>query len=331
MTLLLPALLVAPVERDIRIVSVVNPFYAAALPSFAAFLQSQSAPSASREEQENSSLIIAEGHRALRTVILTRHLQRILDSLPNRAQDARRSDTDKPPTPHPSNILAVSACPGISRRDTVGPFLGTGTDERGWSLAYVVLLAPLVLLTKSSAAALQTVLHVLFLPTPLKRAQAKVDAAADEEARQAEAAAAAGTEEQAGGSASVPAEAMPRRVGHVEVLKPGALYRECAVVRLEVPRPPEPPRTDEEKNKEGKERAEESMLEDDGEFGGEAVGRAVWEWYEARLKEWEARDKARVQAEEEAAAKEQADAEAKEAREATAQGAAGDGGPGSDS
>ncbi|RPD55773.1 hypothetical protein L226DRAFT_447130, partial [Lentinus tigrinus ALCF2SS1-7] len=106
-TLLLPALLVAPVERDIRVISVVNPFYAAALPTFSSFLESTPSSPARPE-----SLLISEGHRALRTIIVTRHLQRILDSLPNRAQDAR---SDKPPAPHPSNILAVSASPGISR------------------------------------------------------------------------------------------------------------------------------------------------------------------------------------------------------------------------
>ncbi|KAI0700972.1 hypothetical protein C8T65DRAFT_709564 [Cerioporus squamosus] len=314
-TLLLPALLVAPVERDIRIVFVVNPFYAAALPTFSSFLESTPSSPARPE-----SLLIAEGHRALRSIIVTRHLQRILDSLPNRAADAR---SDKPPALHPSNILAVSACPGISRRDTVAPFLGA--NERGWSLAYIVLLPFLLLFTKSSSSSLQTLLHVLFLPTPLKRAQAKVDAAADEEARQAEAL----TPE----ASSEPAE--PRRMGNVEVLKPGALYRECAVVQLEVPRPPAPapaPGTKEKKGKEREEREEPSVLEDDGDFGGEVVGRAVWEWYEARLKEWEARDKERVKAEEEAAAREKAEEEAKGTTAQAASPAEGkDSGPATDS
>ncbi|RDX48591.1 hypothetical protein OH76DRAFT_1352105 [Lentinus brumalis] len=309
-TLLLPALLVAPVERDIRIVSVVNPFYAAALPTFPSFLEST--PSSPIRPE---SILISEGHRALRSIIVTRHLQRILDSLPNRAADAR---SDKPPAPHPSNIIAVSACPGVSRRDTVAPFLGT--TERGWSLAYIVLLPFLLLFTKSSTSALQTVLHVLFLPTPLKRAQAKVDAAADEEARKAEAALGNTPE-----TSSEPAE--PRRTGPVEVLKPGALYRECAIVRLEVPRPPAPaPGTDEKKGE------EPSALEDDGDFGGEIVGRAVWEWYEARLKEWEARDKERVEAEEKVAAKEKAEEEAKgTTAQATSAAEGKDSGPATDS
>ena len=280
--------------------SVVNPFYSAALPTFSAFLEST--PSS---PPQRTSLVISEGHRALRSVILTRHLQRILDSLPNRKGDPK---SDKPPVPHPSNILAVSACPGISRRDTVAPFLGTG--ERGWSLAYIVLLLPLLLFTKSSHSALQTLLHVLFLPTPLKRAQAKIDAAADEELRKAEAAAAQTPQDEP--APSTKNTSAPMRIGNVEVLKPGALYRECAVVHLDVPRPPAPPEEKKATGKKGKEKEVETVLEDDGEFGGEVVGRAVWEWYEARLKEWEERDKERVKAEEEEAAKEKAEAEARE-------------------
>lgn len=298
-TLLLPALLVAPVERDIRIVSVVNPFYAAALPTLPAFLEST--PSTPPSQQP---LLISEGHRALRTIIVTRHLQRILDSLPNRAADVK---SDKPPAPHPSNILSVSACPGISRRDTIAPFLGT--TERGWSLPYMILLLPLLFFTKSSETALQTLLHVLFLPTPLKRAQAKVDAAADEELRKAE------TTEASPEEGSSPAEtAVPRRIGNVEVLKPGALYRECAIVNLHVPQPAQPVDDEKSSKAKGKRKEEEGVPEDDGELGGEAVGRAVWEWYEARLKEWEANDKERVTAEEEAAAREAAETkvEAKE-------------------
>ncbi|KAH9851101.1 hypothetical protein C2E23DRAFT_869545 [Lenzites betulinus] len=304
-TLLLPALLVAPVERDIRIVHVVNPFYAAALPTFPAFLNSTAA-----SPPPSQPLVMSEGLRALRAVVLTRHLQRILDSLPNRAADSR-SKSEPSAEPHPSNILSVAACPGISRRDTVAPLLGA--TENGWSLAYFVFLFPLLLLTKTSGAALQTLLHVLFLPTPFKRAQAKVDAAADEE-RKAE-------EERAATAETAKAEVEgrdeePKRAGNVEVLKPGALYRECAVVPLDVPRPPAPVLDEKDrkaKAKKSKEELPETAPEDDEEYGGEAVGRAVWEWYEARLKTWEALDAERVKAAEEAAALEKAETNVQEA------------------
>lgn len=139
-TLLLPALLVEPVERDIRIINVINPFYAAAAPSFTSAFTSTSLSSVS------SSLFLLEGHRALRTTVLTRHLQRVLDSLPNHAttndpnaqnQPATSSSSSKANSKlapnsflqtHPSNIIATSVCPGISRKDTIAPHLGAERD-----------------------------------------------------------------------------------------------------------------------------------------------------------------------------------------------------------
>ncbi|CDO77607.1 hypothetical protein BN946_scf184936.g32 [Trametes cinnabarina] len=300
-TMLLPALLVAPVERDIRIVHVVNPFYAAALPAFPAFLNST--PSSPPHKQP---LVIAEGLRSLRTIVLTRHLQRILDSLPNRKADPKSKSKEgpkaaEPPVSLPSNIISVAACPGISRRDTVAPFLGA--SERSWSLAYFMLFPVLFLVTKTSEAALQTLLHVLFLPTPLKRAQAKIDALADAE-RNAEAEAAQTASE----SLLREKPSHPGSTTNVEVVKPGALYRECAVVPLSIPHPPPPAREQDKGDKKGKAPEEAVQLEDDGEYGGEAVGRAVWEWYEARLKEWEARDAERVKADEDAKAAEESGA-----------------------
>lgn len=157
-TLLLPTLLVAPVERDIRIVNLVNPFYAAAVPSFssdlvASFNSSFAAP-------RKRPLLQREGHRALRTIIFTRHLQRILNALPNRAPtfDANlpgekpepakpaNSKEEAPTLPkYPSNIVAVSVAPGMSRTETIRAALGADReiDIDGWSrrglAVYVVL------------------------------------------------------------------------------------------------------------------------------------------------------------------------------------------------
>lgn len=59
-----------------------------------------------------------------------------------------------------------------------------------------------------------------------------------------------------------------------EVLKPGALYRDCAVIRLNVRKPDIHP----------EEKETEKRLIDDGEYGGEVLGRLVWENFEASLK-----------------------------------------------
>lgn len=82
----------------------------------------------------------------------------------------------------------------------------------------------------------------------------------------------------------------------VEVLKPGALYSDCSVVRV-TPRarpPKEAPSRDEgegktrEKGKQADKPGDESgPLPDDGEIGGEPLGREVWENFEAALRVWE--------------------------------------------
>ena len=124
MTLLLPVLLVAPVERDIRIVNVVNPFYAAASLTYS--LTDVLPPTA--------PLLKLEGRRSLETVIFVRHLQRVLDALPSGGQLPKTDETtvrvvsDKV---QKSNIVAVSVCPGISRADTVATLLkASGTQAR---------------------------------------------------------------------------------------------------------------------------------------------------------------------------------------------------------
>jgi NAD(P)-dependent dehydrogenase (short-subunit alcohol dehydrogenase family) len=117
-TLLLPALLVAPVERDIRIINVVNPFYAAAAHSFSpAFSMSR----------PKLSTFLQEGRRSLRLVVLTRHLQRVLDALPSAQVHSTSDATSIVPVvsqkTQRSNIVAISVSPGISRSDTAAPLL----------------------------------------------------------------------------------------------------------------------------------------------------------------------------------------------------------------
>jgi NAD(P)-dependent dehydrogenase (short-subunit alcohol dehydrogenase family) len=142
-TLLLPAMLVAPIERDIRIISIVNPFYAAAAPAFNPRLSSATYSPVSQNRTDfdkpkpDASLTAyksswrLEGQRALRTAVFMRHLQRILDALPDpeltltspNSSSAIGPTSQNQIKPHKSNILAVTVSPGISRTDTVTPFL----------------------------------------------------------------------------------------------------------------------------------------------------------------------------------------------------------------
>jgi len=224
-TLLLPVVLTAPVERDIRIINVVNPLYAASARTLFS-------------DTRKDSKIVTEGKRALRTVVFTRHLQRVLDALPAAAMPEVDEHSSSIPVVSPSrqrsNIAAISVSPGFGRSDIISVWLGTVLS---------FLLFPItVLFFKSNNSAMQSILHALFLPTPFK---------------------AVGKEGSGG-----------------EVLKPGALYAECSVVKLSVVPP-----TDDDKKSGGKEATEQ--LPDDGELGGEVAGRTVWELYEAQLKVWE--------------------------------------------
>jgi len=262
-TLLLPALLVAPVERDIRIINVINPFYAAAIPTFSPSFDPL--PS-------TSSTFLHEGRRAIRMAVFTRHLQRVLDALPSGGQVPKTDNASTVPVvsekSQKSNIVAISVCPGISRSDTIAPLLNADVSvsdsSRTGAIIYYLLQPMLRLLVKSPKSALQSVLHALFLPTPFKSRPAKPETSSN---------------------SPIENDALPE-----EILKPGALYRECAVVRLHVPSLPDPlndlPVSYKGKVKE-KERESEQGLPDDGELGGEVAGRLVWESFEKALKEWE--------------------------------------------
>ncbi|KAG7448722.1 uncharacterized protein BT62DRAFT_946346 [Guyanagaster necrorhizus] len=275
-TLLLPALLVAPVERDIRIINIVNRFYAAAAnKSFSVpFSYSVSTP-----PNPQNSIFLAEGTRALKTCILTRHIQRVLDALPS--AQVPKTDVNSSSIPvidaktQKSNIVTVSVSPGISRVDTIAPlFHADWTGKFGRSYLGVVLyllFQPIFrLIFKSPISAIQSVLHVLFIPTPFKiipRAKQPKD-----------------------NSDSV----IENSVVEIpeEILKPGSLYAECAVVPLKMPTMDFPAPVKEQGSK-GKAKAKakptEGVMElpDDGELGGESTGRAVWEAYEAAVKVWQ--------------------------------------------
>jgi len=127
----------------------------------------------------------------------------------------------------------------------------------GETLVRYVLLNPLLrTLTKSPSSTLQSTLHALFLPTPFKYLASTSD---DTRKRTPE-----------------------------EVLKPGALYAECAVVPLHIPVIPLPPAEDKGQGKDSGTQRDGSQPPDDGELGGVALGTQVWDDYERELKSWEA-------------------------------------------
>ena len=73
------------------------------------------------------------------------------------------------------------------------------------------------------------------------------------------------------------------------MLKPGALYAECAVASIRIPTTLAP--STEEKAEgggDGKAPGGDTTAPDDGELGGVALGMEVWDDYERELKVWEA-------------------------------------------
>ena len=132
-TLLLPLLLAAPVERDIRLITLINPFYAAAARAF-----STSRPT------KPSSLFLMEGQRALRTAVLMRHLQRVLDALPSGSQVPRTSVSSQTipvvsEKVQRSNIVTVSVSPGISRADVVASLFAADSSRGSVSWRGMIL------------------------------------------------------------------------------------------------------------------------------------------------------------------------------------------------
>lgn len=168
---------------------------------------------------------------------------------------------------------------------------------------YLVLFPFIWLLAKSSGMAMQSALHSLFLPTPFKRALAQLSTATN-------AAAEASAELKDDTTTKDSPQTRAAAESFTEVLKPGALYRECSVITLTLPPLPAAPEDhesddttrDDKRSREKSEKAkgkgkkpspEDELfeIEDDGEYGGEGVGRVVWEWFENHLKMWEEKGK----------------------------------------
>ena len=147
---------------------------------------------------------------------------------------------------------------------------------------YFLLQPILWIFTKSPSSAQQTIFHVLCLPTPFKILSQATDLSSNKDAT---------TKERLVDTSLLEMSE--------EVLRPGALYAECATVGLTVNILPEvveddkraQERTANDSKKKGKGKAslkdEVINITDDGEYGGELAGRLVWESYERALKVWE--------------------------------------------
>ena len=125
------------------------------------------------------------------------------------------------------------------------------------ALRYILLNPLFRILTKSPSSTLQSTLHALFLPTPFKY----LSFAPDD----------------------------PQKRAPEEILKPGALYAECAVAPIRISgtlAPPAEEKADGGQNE--KTSGGGTAQRDDAELGGMVLGMEVWDDYEQELKKWEA-------------------------------------------
>lgn len=82
MNSMLPFLLKAPMERSIRLINVLGPFYSAAVPLLKSTAEEQGAATEQLlQAAEPRSPIVQSGKASLRNMLLWRHLQKILDAL----------------------------------------------------------------------------------------------------------------------------------------------------------------------------------------------------------------------------------------------------------
>ncbi|KAJ1306237.1 hypothetical protein OPQ81_010943 [Rhizoctonia solani] len=267
-TLLLPCLIRAPSDRDIRVINVVNPLYAASVPTYIPPVsapkssemkdgtpaegttvpeptESRSSFQAQLEKLALASVSSLEGHRSLRSILLVRHLQRVLDALAAQSSKPvlgtnKEADIISVKKHTSSNITAVTVAPGFSRVQTIGPYLRARRESEGYStigfFTYILLYPVICLFAKHSLGAAQTVLYTLFAPTPRSRV-GESDPKAKDDIKD-----------------DTKAETIPRVQG-------GLLYRECMPTQL-------PGRG--------------AVL-----FETEGIGRAVWEEMERGVEIWE--------------------------------------------
>lgn len=166
---ILPFLLKAPMERSIRLINVLSPFYSAAVPLLKSSPEEQGQATDKVLSGTEGSPVVQSGKAALRNILLWRHLQRVVDALASvshneahkatavpvpeetvqegiandgAAEGLRRrkveSVEEKTPTKRitvQSNILALPVIIGFNRWGIVRPLLGLREGSYlGWAL-----------------------------------------------------------------------------------------------------------------------------------------------------------------------------------------------------
>lgn len=129
LTALIPLLLKSPTDRSVRLISLVSPFYAAAMAAERSLAEHRKKNDAAAEagsaegpvdaaalpknESEDeqaieSSPVLESGRRGLRTAVVWRHLQKILDAVATATAHAQGSQAGLPPKVDEAGVAEVS-------------------------------------------------------------------------------------------------------------------------------------------------------------------------------------------------------------------------------
>ncbi|WVF66581.1 hypothetical protein IAT40_001321 [Kwoniella sp. CBS 6097] len=184
LTAVLPSLLRAPAERDIRIVNLISPTWSAALPSL-------------EGKDSRTDLVNITGRRSINTLLLMKHFQLVLDTLEAVAkgkvkpvpvpavnpsttepqaddhqkgsktsgtgtgtgtEDAKVKKRDKNVK---SNVLAISVIMGWARQEVIKGSLVTSAVSR---LLWIIFYPLILVFTPSSKSIIQSILFALSAP-----------------------------------------------------------------------------------------------------------------------------------------------------------------------
>lgn len=160
---LLPSLLKAPAERNIRIIELVSPAWSAAMPGIKAGLEG-------KLHTPETGAVAAAARRGVTTLLVQDHVRLILDTL------ASASFSTKKPVPDPedekkpkqrdedvqSNIMALSVIMPWARDEVLKPIWGAGSLLR--ELLWILFYPLVILFTPSPAKSIQPILFALSAP-----------------------------------------------------------------------------------------------------------------------------------------------------------------------
>ncbi|GMK59618.1 hypothetical protein CspeluHIS016_0802240 [Cutaneotrichosporon spelunceum] len=217
-TSLLPSLLKAPGERDIRIISLVSPAYPAAIPRLEKQLADLSTDSPSSSTGKEPGPLERAGANGLTTFFMNAHFRLILDALATSSYAQKVAPDPSKPVPQEmkkvevtSNIKALSVVMPWARDEVVRPILGVW----GWGWLWLLIYPFVLLFTPGPGMAVQSVLYALSAPVLYDEDQKTLVKEGTEEEKKVE-------------NKGKKPETEPSRAG----VRQGDVVRDCAVIEL---------------------------------------------------------------------------------------------------